>query len=326
MNQPQTALKKYISTDKQKEIWCINEAEVEFLLDQIYQNKEYDTNEINFDSLNEESLIVDIGSNVGLFSLYSSDITNKRCNIIAIEPIPALAAATKKNLDQNQHPENKYEIYQYAIGDTSSFLENRNISFTYYPRYSLLSGIADNYHQLTFNEKMNIVSYCLNGNSFYLKLMNQWLVTNIYIIQSLIKFVVSVILYLILDCYFLKTEDCESKLYSLDEILNKSSFNTDAIDLVKIDVEKAELNVLKGIGEETWKKIKQIAIEVHDIDDRIETVKQMLIQRGFKNIHVTDKMPPKFYNFIMNGNASNDDVCKDDGQWNELVANIYASK
>ena len=315
------------TTKNGNSIWCLNEAEAKFLCDQIYADKEYDTDLINFD-FDKDSLIIDIGSNIGLFSMYASEITNKKCNIIAIEPVPELQKATIKNLNQTKHKTTKFEVYQYAVGDTSDISSDKDriINFKYYPKYSLLSGIADNSHKLTFNEKLNIVIYCLNGN-YYFKTIMEWFKT-ISIIQSFIKFIFQCMFYLILDCWFLKSSEFECKLYSLDEILDESSFNSDQIDLVKIDVEKAELNVLSGIGSKTWKKIKQIAIEVHDIDNRIEKVKQMLTENGFKNIHVTDKAPPKFYNFIVNGNKDNpdDDKTFKGQEWNELVANIYATK
>ena len=36
------------------------------------------------------------------------------------------------------------------------------------------------------------------------------------------------------------------------------------IDLLKVDVEKSEQEVLAGIREEDWEKIKQVVLEVHD--------------------------------------------------------------
>ena len=316
-----------------RNIWGVNEAEIAFLCDQIYADKEYDTDQISFDNLDENSLIIDIGSNIGLFSQYVSDKTNKKANIIAIEPVPELIECTNKNLIDIDHQRNKYELYQVAIGDTSKLSKNddRIISFKYYPLYSLLSGIADNCHNLTFNEKMNICQYCLNGNWFY-KIYKNTFLSKFFITKIPINLLFKLIFYLFLDLYFLKNSQFECKLYSLDEILEKSSFNTDIIDLIKIDVEKAELQVLNGIGHKTWKKIRQIAIEIHDIDNRIEKIKKILIKNKFKNITITDKAPPKFYNFIINGIKDNDDdeivfnSQNSKNQWNDLVANIYATK
>jgi len=36
------------------------------------------------------------------------------------------------------------------------------------------------------------------------------------------------------------------------------------IDLLKIDAEKAELDIINGIDDHDWPKIKQIVLEIHD--------------------------------------------------------------
>src|SRR4030095_4836140 len=53
------------------------------------------------------------------------------------------------------------------------------------------------------------------------------------------------------------------QLKSLSEVISEN--HVERIDLLKIDVEKSELDVLQGIAEGDWKKIRQITIEVHDI-------------------------------------------------------------
>lgn len=53
------------------------------------------------------------------------------------------------------------------------------------------------------------------------------------------------------------------------------------VDLLKVDVERAELDVLTGIEEGDWPKIKQVAIEAHDEDGRCATIAGMLEERGF---------------------------------------------
>nr|QEO74344.1 condensation domain-containing protein [uncultured bacterium] len=53
------------------------------------------------------------------------------------------------------------------------------------------------------------------------------------------------------------------------------------IDLLKLDVEKAELDVLEGIREEDWAKIRQVVMEVHDVGDRLARITGMLGRHGF---------------------------------------------
>ena len=55
----------------------------------------------------------------------------------------------------------------------------------------------------------------------------------------------------------------------------------DAIDLVKIDVEGAEEDVLTGIADRDWMRIRQFVIEVHDIDGRRDRLGALLRSRGY---------------------------------------------
>ena len=51
--------------------------------------------------------------------------------------------------------------------------------------------------------------------------------------------------------------------------------NITKLQLLKIDVERAELEVLHGIAQNDWPKIQQMVLEVHDIKDRLEAVKHL---------------------------------------------------
>ena len=53
------------------------------------------------------------------------------------------------------------------------------------------------------------------------------------------------------------------------------------IDLLKIDWEGNELDVIEGIEEVNWKIIKQIVVEVHDIDNRLVYIKDLLRNKGY---------------------------------------------
>ena len=62
----------------------------------------------------------------------------------------------------------------------------------------------------------------------------------------------------------------------------------DHVDLLKVDVERAELDVLKGIDADDLLRVSQIVMEVHDIDDRLNLITQLLQTTGkFDNIVVT---------------------------------------
>jgi 31-O-methyltransferase len=56
----------------------------------------------------------------------------------------------------------------------------------------------------------------------------------------------------------------------------------DRIDLLKIDVEGAEWDALVGIEEPDWPRIRQLAIEVHDVDGRVARIRDLLERMGYE--------------------------------------------
>jgi acyl carrier protein len=74
-------------------------------------------------------------------------------------------------------------------------------------------------------------------------------------------------------------ERYECELRTLSEVIKAEGI--ERIDLLKVDVEKSELDVLEGIEEEDWAKIKQIVMEVHEQEGRLEQVGEILRAHGF---------------------------------------------
>ncbi len=56
------------------------------------------------------------------------------------------------------------------------------------------------------------------------------------------------------------------------------------VDLLKIDVERAELDVLHGVRQQDWPRIRQVVLEVHDVGGQLATVQRLLQDTaGFSN-------------------------------------------
>jgi FkbM family methyltransferase len=56
------------------------------------------------------------------------------------------------------------------------------------------------------------------------------------------------------------------------------------IDLLKVNVEKAEADVLDGIRDEHWPLVRQAVIQVHDIDGRVDLMREALHSKGFRTV------------------------------------------
>jgi hypothetical protein len=79
-----------------------------------------------------------------------------------------------------------------------------------------------------------------------------------------------------------------TEVITLDQLFAQEQL--DDIDLLKVDVEGAELEVLKGLSDNNARKVRQIVIEVHDIQGRVETIRELLVRWGFERIAIDQEL------------------------------------
>jgi FkbM family methyltransferase len=78
----------------------------------------------------------------------------------------------------------------------------------------------------------------------------------------------------------LRHETVRCRVRTLSSLMREHAVSR--IDLLKIDVEGAELDVLAGIEPEHWSCIRQIVVELHDVGGRLRRVTELLEARGFR--------------------------------------------
>lgn len=86
------------------------------------------------------------------------------------------------------------------------------------------------------------------------------------------------------------------------DVRRLSSFLSDdrAIDLLKVDVEGAELDVLRGIDPLHWTLINQVVIEVQDLAGRLEDTCDLLIEHGLKpTVGLAPLIPPEILTYVV---------------------------
>ncbi|WP_019031057.1 FkbM family methyltransferase [Salinispora arenicola] len=74
-------------------------------------------------------------------------------------------------------------------------------------------------------------------------------------------------------------QSIECPMRTLSEMIIERGVTS--IDLLKVDVEKSELEVLRGLADEDWPKIRQVVAEVHNIDGALDTFTSLLQGHGF---------------------------------------------
>lgn len=62
------------------------------------------------------------------------------------------------------------------------------------------------------------------------------------------------------------------------------------IDVLKVDVEGAELDVLLGLSENHWRQLQCLVTEVHDNQGNVEPIKALLNKYGLTDLSITKEV------------------------------------
>lgn len=243
-------------------IFCLRELEVPVLYEQIQDYIKY---EIKID---EGDIVFDVGANIGLFSLWTYQNCRQNVNIFAFEPIPAIFEVLQANAER--FDPQKIKVFPYGLGK-----ESKSVKFAYHRNATMLStAYQDDLPELQNQLKQTAVRNIKNAPKSVRWL--RWLPPCLrsLLIQSKLN-----------EAFQIEQVICQ--LRTISEIVREHKIKR--IDLLKIDVEKAELDVLMGIKDRDWQKIKQVAIEVHDLDGRLQEITNLLEQHGFNEIKVAQE-------------------------------------
>jgi len=233
---------------------------------------DYFTPEIERIFAQENITIFDVGANIGLFSMEVMHRSQGRAHIYGFEPIPETFKLLQLNLQQ--FDPSAIHLFNIGLGQ-----KEQSITFIHRPRAPMMSSA---YEMLDANARDQFLSAFLDER---LARKNHYSIPGIfkYLPKALVKCIVY--LFFFVFCKTLgKAVPVECFLSTISKVIGEQ--NVKQIDLLKIDVEKAEMDVLLGIEERDWDKIKVIAMEVHDIDNRHERIVKLLGQHGFDNIQM----------------------------------------
>jgi FkbM family methyltransferase len=220
--------------------------------------------------------VFDVGAHVGLFTLAAYEHCQRNLKVYAFEPAQATFELLCLNLARYDRKE---QLQAFPFGLSSSCEE---VSFAYYPRATSLSTAYPNEEA-----DLNIVKEATLNNIIYLDEAPLAL----RCLRWLPSFLLSLILhYPLKRTLYLKTVTCQ--MQTLSQFLRDHRIGR--IDLLKVDAEKAELEIFRGIKAQDWPKIQQVVVDVHDLDQRLEAMTALLQQYGLRKIVVGQ--PPTLKN------------------------------
>ena len=194
-------------------------------------------------SLANDDCIFDVGANIGLFTLY----VHQQCQtpkVYAFEPVPATFDTLKTNV----------ALYNLSVElfDCGLSRHNGMSKVTSYPHMSSMSG----FYADSLEDEQVTRAFISNQDERLSEHADE-----------------------LLEGRF-RSETFQCRLRTLSDVISER--HIEVIDLLKIDAEKSELDILKGIREEDWQKIKQLVIEVHDINGHLAEITAMLTRHGYR--------------------------------------------
>jgi FkbM family methyltransferase len=194
--------------------------------------------------------VFDVGGNIGTFALFAHAHA-PGARIYTFEPAPPLFQRLRANLALNGVAARAFD---HGIAEAE-----RTARFTFYPNSSGMSSFyAD------AGEEREVLRV----------MMRRQREEGMEGMDALMEYTDE-----LLEERF-RAVEMECRLRPLSAVIREQG--VERIDLLKIDVQKAELDVLRGIADEHWPGIRQVVMEVHDLDGRLEQVTRLLEGRGFR--------------------------------------------
>ena len=245
MRSPYVAGRKRHKLPNNLAVVHLNRNETDFLYEEMFEVQAYFKHGI---TICDGDCVFDVGSNIGLFSL-AVHLRARNMKIYAFEPSPSVFDLLETNL---QLYSVNARLYQAGLSR-----ESRPMTLTFYPKFSFLSGIyAD------LDDDKEVVRSFIRKHG-----------------ENSKEDVDSQVLEDLLEDRF-ESRQVEVSMMTLSDVVREN--NVKCIDLLKINVEKSEMDVLAGIEENDWPKIRQIAMEIHDIDGRLKEIVELLESHGYE--------------------------------------------
>ncbi len=241
--------------DDGTEVFCLNKPEALVLDEHVNGYLQHGITIANDD------VIFDVGANIGVFAVRAMQ-RHPSVRVYAFEPIPDIYAVLAKN--GQRYGAERFFSFRCGLSNAAS-----TMTFDYYPRAPAMSTAFPEAWERDAKSLENAVRG--NVRNARRRFWYAYLVPDFAA-----KFVMN----------FLRSgaKRVTSPLRTVSEIIQETGVSK--IDLLKIDCEGAELLVLEGISDAHWSSIRQIVVEVHDENGRLEKLTALLRSRGFTKLTV----------------------------------------
>jgi|GEM_PF-2296574 len=226
---------------------CPYPPEAEYMYLDVFEHKTYDPGQIQYPP---GACILDVGANIGLFALYAL-AKSPDARVFAFEPSPPLYTA----LSQNLHPYGeRARFFDFALSDHDGVAQ-----LTYYPTLTGMSSLRPDPDQ--DRALLSAILHNLNNDRRDG-------------IKELLPY---------LDEYVdhrLSSVSFPCRVRPLSDVIQELGLQR--IDLLKVDVQRTECEVLRGIAADDWRKIDQVVVESHDLNGDTDRIANLLREKGYQ--------------------------------------------
>lgn len=246
---PTIAGRRRFKLPNQMAVAQLNKHETDYLYEEIFERQAYLRHGI---AIREGDCVFDVGANIGVFALFVHQVC-KSARVYAFEPNPFAFETLSINASLYARGA---RLFKYGLSD-----EAKTASFTFFPGYSLLSG----FYADAQVERGVVKTF----------LLNQQKARRADDPAEFLEHADA-----ILQERFSSTT-FPTQLRTLSSVMEEQG--VECIDLLKINVEKSELDVLRGIKDADWKRIKQIVLEV-DVQENLRAILSLLERQGYEYV------------------------------------------
>jgi amino acid adenylation domain-containing protein/FkbM family methyltransferase len=222
----------------------LNRNETDYIYNEIFVLQAYLRHGI---SIRDGDCIIDAGANIGLFTVFANRLA-RNLRMVCFEPNPAAFACLSLNAEAWGA-----QVKCLPVGLSR---EDRSAELTFFQGLSLLSG----FYADPATERETVRNYVLNQQPE--PAQNENLAGEIGALLD----------------ERLQSRSVTARLRPLSSVLAEEGI--ERIDLLKINVEKSELDVLMGIAPADWPRIRQLVIEV-DQRASLAPITSLLERHGF---------------------------------------------
>lgn len=225
--------------------------------------------------------VLDVGANIGFFSLEVLRRCGGDVNLFAFEPAPETFTRLRRNV-RTLFPDAPAHLDRRALADSPG-----EATLYHRPRISVTSSLR--------REPLGDADVLLEGMlrdppAEYRGVFPAWF-------RQLPHGLAAALLRLAARWAHGRVVETPCAVTTVSAVLREHAIGQ--VDFLKVDVEGAELDVLRGIEPEDWPRVRRLAVEVHDLDGRVRTIRGLLEANGFDQVSVTQDWPFEGTNVYM---------------------------